>query len=201
MTTITARRQTTPGTGRQSHVVADAVTMLRRNLLHMVRYPGLSVFTIVGPVVLLLLFVFVFGGTLGAGLPGVGPGRRAGGVPRLRHAGHPAADHRRQRRRHRDDGLDGHDRGHHRAVPHHGDLAGRGARRARARQHHPGDHRRRAGARRRPADRLPPDRRTGRVARRRRPARAHRVRDQLARGRPWACRRSRSRRRATCPCC
>ncbi len=58
---------------RGSLVVTDAVTMLRRNLLHMVRYPGLSVFTIAGPVVLLLLFVFVFGGTLGAGLPGVDP--------------------------------------------------------------------------------------------------------------------------------
>ncbi|MFZ4893504.1 ABC transporter permease [Plantibacter sp. Mn2098] len=62
---------------RRSHVVADAITMLRRNLLHMIRYPGLSVFTILGPVVILLLFVFVFGGTLGAGLPGVDP---AGGL-------------------------------------------------------------------------------------------------------------------------
>ena len=63
----------------QSHVIADAITMLRRNLLHMVRYPGLSVFTILGPVVILLMFVFVFGGTLGAGLPGVDPagGREA----------------------------------------------------------------------------------------------------------------------------
>jgi ABC-2 type transport system permease protein len=45
----------------------------------MVRYPGLSAFTIGGPVVFLLLFVFVFGGTLGAGLPGVDPagGREA----------------------------------------------------------------------------------------------------------------------------
>src|SRR5690606_39186683 len=61
-----------------SHVVADSVTMLRRNRLHMVRYPGLSVFTILGPVVILLLFVFVFGGSLGAGLPGVdGSGGRA----------------------------------------------------------------------------------------------------------------------------
>jgi len=79
MTTITARRTTAAGTSRQSHVVADAITMLRRNLLHMVRYPGLSVFTIVGPVVFLLLFVFVFGGTLGACLPGVDPagGREA----------------------------------------------------------------------------------------------------------------------------
>ncbi|MEO6116407.1 MAG: ABC transporter permease [Pseudolysinimonas sp.] len=47
--------------------------MLRRNLLHIVRYPGLSMFTILGPVVILLLTVFVFGGTLGAGLPGVDP--------------------------------------------------------------------------------------------------------------------------------
>ena len=62
-----------------SHMIADAVTMLRRNLLHMIRYPGLSVFTSLGPVVILLLFVFVFGGTLGAGLPGVDPagGREA----------------------------------------------------------------------------------------------------------------------------
>jgi ABC-2 type transport system permease protein len=79
MTTVTAQRTTAPGTRRQSRVVADAITMLRRNLLHMVRYPGLSVFTIMGPVVFLLLFVFVLGGTLGAGLPGVDPagGREA----------------------------------------------------------------------------------------------------------------------------
>ena len=76
MTTLNAHL---PGTSRPSYVVADAITMLRRNLLHMVRYPGLSVFTILGPVVILLLFVFVFGGTLGAGLPGVDPagGREA----------------------------------------------------------------------------------------------------------------------------
>ncbi|RYV49893.1 ABC transporter permease [Pengzhenrongella frigida] len=73
MTATTAQRPPAPGAARQSHVVADALTMLHRNLLHMVRYPGLSVFTIVGPVVLLLFFVFVFGGTLGAGLPGVDP--------------------------------------------------------------------------------------------------------------------------------
>ncbi|TPG13888.1 ABC transporter permease [Pedococcus bigeumensis] len=71
MTTITTTRPTTSDTRRQSHVVADAVTMLRRNLLHIVRYPGLTVFVIGAPVVFLLLFVYVFGGTLGAGLPGV----------------------------------------------------------------------------------------------------------------------------------
>jgi ABC-2 type transport system permease protein len=71
MTTIAAQRQTAQGTSRPSYVVADAITMLRRSLLHIVRYPGLTVFVIAGPVVFLLLFVFVFGGTLGAGLPGV----------------------------------------------------------------------------------------------------------------------------------
>ena len=72
MTTATVQNPTA-GSHVESHVVADAVTMLRRNLLHVVRYPGLSIFTILGPVVILLLFVFVFGGTLGAGLPGVDP--------------------------------------------------------------------------------------------------------------------------------
>jgi len=62
-----------------TYVIADSVTMLNRNLLHVVRYPGLSMFTILGPVVILLLTVFVFGGTLGAGLPGIeaGGGRDA----------------------------------------------------------------------------------------------------------------------------
>jgi len=48
----------------------DSATLLRRNLKHLVRYPSLTL-TIIGmPVVFLLLFVFVFGGTMGAGLPG-----------------------------------------------------------------------------------------------------------------------------------
>lgn len=53
-----------------THVVADSTTMLRRNLLHMLRYPALTISSIVLPVVLLLLFVYVFGGTLGDGLAG-----------------------------------------------------------------------------------------------------------------------------------
>ncbi|NYF11623.1 ABC-2 type transport system permease protein [Leifsonia sp. AK011] len=65
---------TTIAPSYQTHVISDAITMLRRNLLRAVRYPGLSMFTILGPVVILLLIVFVFGGTLGAGLPGVDPG-------------------------------------------------------------------------------------------------------------------------------
>jgi ABC-2 type transport system permease protein len=48
--------------------------MLGRNLLHAKRYPGLTASVIATPVVLLLLFVYVLGGTLEAGL-----GASAGG--------------------------------------------------------------------------------------------------------------------------
>jgi ABC-2 type transport system permease protein len=50
--------------------------MLRRSLRHMVRYPSLTVMLIGMPIVFLLLFVYVLGGTLGAGL-GNGGGSRA----------------------------------------------------------------------------------------------------------------------------
>ncbi len=56
-------------------VVADSATMLRRNLRRMRRYPSLTFFIAGIPVVFLLLFVYVFGGTLGAGLGGVAGGR------------------------------------------------------------------------------------------------------------------------------
>jgi ABC-2 type transport system permease protein len=55
--------------------LADSATMLRRNLRRMRRYPSLTFFIAGIPVVLLLLFVYVFGGTLGAGLGGVAGGR------------------------------------------------------------------------------------------------------------------------------
>ena len=48
--------------------VRDSSTMLRRNLLHMRRYPSMTLMLIGLPVIFLLLFVYVFGGTLGAGL-------------------------------------------------------------------------------------------------------------------------------------
>jgi ABC-2 type transport system permease protein len=54
-----------------SFVVRDSVTMLRRNLLHWLRYPSLAIMLVAQPIVFLLLFVYVFGGTLGAGLPGI----------------------------------------------------------------------------------------------------------------------------------
>lgn len=69
MTTLT----TAPTAGAQP--LADTLTMLRRNLLRAVRYPGLTGFTVGVPIALLLLFVFVFGGAFGAGVaPGVTPG-------------------------------------------------------------------------------------------------------------------------------
>ena len=55
----------------RNYVVRDSVTMLRRNLLHWIRYPSLAIMLVAQPTAFLLLFVFVFGGTLGAGLPGV----------------------------------------------------------------------------------------------------------------------------------
>jgi len=53
-----------------SLAVRDSNTMLRRNLRHMQRYPAMIFYLAGMPVIFLLLFVFVFGGTLGAGLGG-----------------------------------------------------------------------------------------------------------------------------------
>ena len=52
------------------HVMRDSWTMLRRNLLQMVRYKSLTLMLIAQPLIFLLLFVYVFGATMGAGLPG-----------------------------------------------------------------------------------------------------------------------------------
>jgi ABC-2 type transport system permease protein len=60
-----------------AYTVTDSATMVRRQLRHIVRYPALSGFVIGIPVVLLLLFVYVFGGTLGTGLGGAAVGRGA----------------------------------------------------------------------------------------------------------------------------
>src|SRR3954447_18104819 len=59
-----------------TYTVRDSATMLRRNLLHIRRYPSLSIMLVAQPIVFLLLFVYVFGGTLGAGLPGEQGGDR-----------------------------------------------------------------------------------------------------------------------------
>jgi ABC-2 type transport system permease protein len=60
-----------------TYAVADSATMLRRNLRHMQRYPSLTAMVLAVPVILLLIFVYVFGGTLGAGLGHVTDSRAA----------------------------------------------------------------------------------------------------------------------------
>ncbi|WP_158888654.1 ABC transporter permease [Amycolatopsis anabasis] len=57
------------------HPLRDSATMLRRNLKHMLRYPSMTLMLVGMPVVFLLLFVYVFGGTMGAGLGGASGGR------------------------------------------------------------------------------------------------------------------------------
>ena len=57
-----------------AYVITDSTTMLRRSLRRMRRYPSLTFFVAGMPVVFLLLFVYVLGGTLGAGLGGAVPG-------------------------------------------------------------------------------------------------------------------------------
>jgi ABC-2 type transport system permease protein len=63
---------------------ADSMTMFQRYLMHLRRYPALSLYLILTPVAMLLLFVYVFGGTLGSGIggsamahPHMGGGRQA----------------------------------------------------------------------------------------------------------------------------
>lgn len=56
-------------------VVSDSMTMLRRNLRHLSRYPSMTITLLAMPVLFLLMFVYVFGQTLG--LPIDGGGTRA----------------------------------------------------------------------------------------------------------------------------
>ncbi|MET7390851.1 ABC transporter permease [Streptomyces sp. NPDC005529] len=50
-----------------SLAVRDSTTMLRRNLLHARRYPSLTLNLLLTPVMLLLLFVYIFGNTMSGG--------------------------------------------------------------------------------------------------------------------------------------
>ena len=62
-----------------TYAIRDSMTMLRRNLRRSLRYPVAPATTMGIPIVLLLLFVFVFGNTLGAGLPGASGAAGGGG--------------------------------------------------------------------------------------------------------------------------
>jgi ABC-2 type transport system permease protein len=55
--------------------VRDSNTMLRRNLLHARRYPSGTLNLLLAPIMLLLLFVYIFGDVMSAGIGGGGADR------------------------------------------------------------------------------------------------------------------------------
>ena len=58
-----------------SLALRDSSTMLRRNLLHARRYPSLTLNLLLTPIMLLLLFVYLFGDVMSAGIGGGDPDR------------------------------------------------------------------------------------------------------------------------------
>ena len=58
----------------KNHTLTDTFTLLRRNLRHTIRYPSMTLGSVFGPVVMLLLFVGVLGKTLGKGLASAASG-------------------------------------------------------------------------------------------------------------------------------
>ena len=57
-----------------TYAMRDSATMLRRRLRHLQRYPGMTISVVAMPVLFLLLFLYVLGGALGAGLAGADHG-------------------------------------------------------------------------------------------------------------------------------
>ncbi|WP_217199002.1 ABC transporter permease [Streptomyces buecherae] len=55
--------------------VRDSTTMLRRNLLHARRYPSATLNLLLTPIMMLLLFVYIFGDVMSAGIGGGGADR------------------------------------------------------------------------------------------------------------------------------
>ncbi|QHY95898.1 Daunorubicin/doxorubicin resistance ABC transporter permease protein DrrB [Streptomyces sp. S4.7] len=55
--------------------VRDSRTMLRRNLLHARRYPSMTLNLLLTPIMMLLLFVYIFGDVMSAGIGGGGANR------------------------------------------------------------------------------------------------------------------------------
>ncbi|MEU6275406.1 ABC transporter permease [Streptomyces populi] len=53
-----------------TYAVHDSMTMLRRNLRHALRYPSVSLGAAMMPILMLLLFVYAFGDSIGAGMGG-----------------------------------------------------------------------------------------------------------------------------------
>jgi ABC-2 type transport system permease protein len=61
-----------------TYTITDSATMTRRNLRRLLRYPSMTVLLVGMPIVLLALFVYVFGGQLSHGLDATLAGGRAG---------------------------------------------------------------------------------------------------------------------------
>jgi ABC-2 type transport system permease protein len=57
-----------------THAAADSATMLRRNLRHALRYPSLTMAGMMMPILIMMLFVGVFGNALGEGVGGPAKG-------------------------------------------------------------------------------------------------------------------------------
>ncbi|WP_314241805.1 ABC transporter permease [Streptomyces kutzneri] len=60
-----------------SLAVRDSTTMLRRNLLHAWRYPSGTLNLLLTPIMMLLLFVYIFGDVMSAGIGGGGAADRS----------------------------------------------------------------------------------------------------------------------------
>ncbi|GAA0994573.1 ABC transporter permease [Acrocarpospora macrocephala] len=58
----------------RSYAVTDSITMLRRDLKKILRYPTSVIFIVGFPLLFLLLFVYVFGGALGTSVANLGNG-------------------------------------------------------------------------------------------------------------------------------
>ena len=57
--------------GTVTEAVGDGVTIIRRNLKKILRVPDILVFTLISPIMFVLLFAFVFGGAIGSQDTGV----------------------------------------------------------------------------------------------------------------------------------
>ncbi|MFF9397345.1 ABC transporter permease [Streptomyces sp. NPDC014744] len=53
-----------------AYAAHDSMTMLRRNLKHAIRYPSVGFGSAMTPILMLLLFVYAFGDSIGAGMGG-----------------------------------------------------------------------------------------------------------------------------------
>lgn len=57
-----------------SYALSDSATMLRRDIRHSLRYLPMTLSGVLTPTIMLLLFVYIFGGAMGVGLGGVAHG-------------------------------------------------------------------------------------------------------------------------------